>query len=273
MRFKVYPYKQGSRSAKMLAAALGGKVLKRINSRFVPKTDDVVINWGSSEVPDFAPATVLNPKVDVAQCKLASFLAFKERGVKVPPFWTNRDDIPDSAFPVMCRTKLRGHSGDGIVIANTRQGSVDAPLYTQYMKKKHEYRVHIMRSPDPDPDVTQFMAFFIQRKAKKNGVTNPNWQVRNLAGGFAFKEVAYNDVPSCVIAEAYKAMDALDLDFGGVDVIYNDANCAAYVLEINSACGLEERTADNYAGVFYADAASSQADVAASAGDLEDPDC
>lgn len=270
MRFKVYPYKQGSRSAKMLAAALEGKVLKRVNSKYVPRAGDVVINWGSSELPDFGAATVHNKQVDVAQCKLASFLAFKEKGVKIPPFWTDKGDIPDSAFPVMCRTKLRGHSGDGIVIANTREGLVDAPLYTQYMKKKHEYRVHIMRSPDPDPDVTQFLAFFIQRKAKKNGVTNPNWQVRNLAGGFSFKEVNYNDVPSCVIAEAYKAMDALNLDFGGVDVIYNENTGAAYVLEVNSACGLEERTADNYAGVFYADGASNQADAAACAGPVED---
>lgn len=263
MRFKVYPYKQGSRSAKMLAAALGGKVLKRINSKFKPKAGDVVINWGSSEVPDFAPATVLNPKVDVAQCKLASFLAFKEKGIKVPPFWTNKDDIPDNAFPVMCRTKLRGHSGDGIVIAHNRQGLVDAPLYTQYMKKKHEYRLHVFKDE----------VFFCQRKARKKSVDNPNWMIRNLDGGFAFVEVPYDNVPGVVIDQARWAIAALGLDFGGVDVIYNDANCAAYVLEINSACGMEERTADNYAGVFYADAASHQADVAASAGDLEDPDC
>ena len=48
----------------MLAAALGGKVLKRINSKFVPKAGDVVINWGSSDFPDFGPATVLNKQVD-----------------------------------------------------------------------------------------------------------------------------------------------------------------------------------------------------------------
>lgn len=263
MRFKVYPYKQCSRSAKMLAAALGGKVLKRINSKFNPKAGDVVINWGSSEVPDFAPATVLNSKVDVAQCKLASFLIFKEKGVKIPPFWTNKDDIPDNAFPVMCRTKLRGHSGSGIVIANTRQDLVAAPLYTQYMKKRHEYRLHVFKDE----------VFFCQRKARKKSVDNPNWMIRNLDGGFVFVAVPYDNVPDVVIDQARGAIAALGLDFGGVDVIYNDANCAAYVLEINSACGLEERTADNYAGVFYADAASNQADVAASAGDLEDLDC
>ncbi len=259
MKFKVYPYKQGSRSAKMLAAALGGKVLKRINSKYVPKAGDVVINWGSSDFPEFGLATVLNAKVGTAQCKLASFLAFKEKGVKIPPFWTDKADIPDSAFPVMCRTKLRGHSGDGIVIAHTREGLVDAPLYTQYMKKKHEYRLHVFKDE----------VFFVQRKARKKNVDNPNWMVRNLDGGFVFVETAYDNVPGTVIDQARRALAALGLDFGGVDVIYNENTGSAYVLEVNSACGLEERTADNYAGVFYADAASSAAD-SAHPSDVED---
>jgi carbamoylphosphate synthase large subunit len=252
MRFKVYPYKQGSRSAKMLASALGGKVLKRVNSSFIPKAGDVVINWGSSEVPDFGPATVLNASVNTAQCKLASFLAFKEKGIKIPSFWTDKTDIPDSAFPVMCRTKLRGHSGDGIVIAHSREGLVDAPLYTKYMKKKHEYRLHVFKDE----------VFFCQRKARKKNVDSPNWMVRNLDGGFAFVETAYDNVPGVVIDQARWALTALGLDFGGVDVIYNENTGLAYVLEINSACGLEERTADNYAGVFYADVAASAADTA-----------
>jgi len=271
MRFKVYPYKQGSRSAKMLAVALGGKVLKRINSKFVPKAGDVVINWGSSNVPDFGPATVLNRYVDVAQCKLSTFKALSAAGVHIPQFTESKEVVQvANHWPIVCRTNLKGHSGDGIVIANNASELVDAPLYTKYIKKKDEYRVHIIRSPDPDPDVTQFKAFFIQRKAKKSGVTNPNWKVRNLAGGFSFKEVNYNDVPTCVIAEAYKAMYALNLDFGGVDVIYNEKTDAAYVLEINTACGLEERTADKYAGVFYVEGTRNQAYASACYGPSED---
>jgi D-alanine-D-alanine ligase-like ATP-grasp enzyme len=36
------------------------------------------------------------------------------------------------------------------------------------------------------------------------------------------------------------------LDFGAVDVIYNRAQDKAYVLEVNTAPGLEGSTLDNY---------------------------
>ena len=238
-RCKVYPYKQGSRGAKILAEALEGKVLKHVNSKYRPRVGDVVVNWGSSDVPRFAPATTLNADVSVALCKLKSLIAMDEAGVNVPKFWVDKNDASDSCEEgdvVVCRTKLRGHSGDGIVIAENVEELVDAPLYTKYVKKKDEYRVHVMVDE----------AFFIQRKARKLDVENPNWRVRNLAGGFVFVETPAHEVPVEVVEQALKAIKALKLDFGGVDVIWNDKEKKAYVLECNTACGLEERTAAAY---------------------------
>lgn len=240
MSFKVYPYKQGSKGAKALSEALEGKVLKHVNSKFKPRAGDVVVNWGSGNCPDFKPATTLNPDVNDASCKLATFKALAFAGVSIPPFTDNRADLNDKdafKFPIVCRTKLRGHSGDGIVIANNPEELVEAPLYTQYIKKKNEYRVHILKGE----------AFFIQRKARKLDVENPNWQVRNLAGGFVFVEERADATPKAVVDNAIRAVDALGLDLGGVDVIWNEAEEKAYVLEINCACGLEERSAEKYA--------------------------
>lgn len=239
-RFKVYPYKQGSRSAKQLANSLGGRVLKLKDSIYKPRFGDVVVNWGSSNVPAFAPATVLNRDVGAAQCKLATFNVLWAHSVSVPLYYIDKATIPADAYPVVCRTVLRGHSGVGIVIANTPEELVDAPLYTKYVKKQHEYRVHVMRDA----------VFFIQRKARKLDVDNPNWKVRNLAGGFIFVEEDILDVPEDVTQQALDAISALGLDFGGVDVIWNEKEGKAYVLEINTACGLEERTAEKYAEVL-----------------------
>lgn len=247
MRLQLYPYKPSSRSACMLATKLGCKKLRHVGSRYRPRKDDIIINWGASSLPDFTPAQVLNPDITAATCKLTSFQVFREAGVNIPPFWVDRDVIPDDAFPVMCRTVLCGHSGDGIVIANTRDGLVDAPLYTKYVKKKDEYRIHVIRAEDDDPDVTPVRAFFLQRKARKLAVENPCWQIRNLSSGFVFTEVEYDAVPGCVIEEAYNGILALGLDFGGVDVIYNELLDQAFVLEVNTACGLEDRTAEQYA--------------------------
>lgn len=238
MTFKVFPYKQGSQSAKALATALEGKVLKHVGSKYRPKRGDVVVNWGSGldMAGRFGPATVLNVDVTTAQCKLKSFKAFQEADVRVPEFWTDKKDIPDDAFPVVCRTKLRGHSGDGIVIAKDVGELVNAPLYTRYIKKKDEYRIHVIGG----------QGFFCQRKARKLDNENPNWQVRNLAGGFVFVEVEENDVPADVLAVATLCTAALGIDFGGVDVMWNEREGRAYALEVNTACGLEERTAEKY---------------------------
>lgn len=251
-KIRVYPYKQGSRSAKALAVALDGKVLKHVNSKYRPRAGDTVINWGASVLPVLAPATTLNAPeaVKVAANKLKAFKALHEAGVRVPAFVFGDDDrlkgrtkkeaAAELGFPVVCRQKLSGHSGEGIVIAEIADELVDAPLYTKYVKKKDEYRVHIL---DGEP-------FFIQRKARKLDVENPDWKVRNLAGGFAFVEVEQALVPQDVIDQAVEAIEALGLDFGGVDVIWNEKEQKAYVLEINTACGLEERTAGYYRDAF-----------------------
>lgn len=242
MTFKVYPYKQGSAGAKALAVALGGKVLKHVGSKYRPKAGDVVVNWGAGAPPVLAPATTLNRDVRVAQCKLATFKTLKAAGVRIPQFKDNKQSFLEEgwdeghAYPVVCRTKLRGHSGDGIVIANDADELVEAPLYTKYIKKKDEYRVHVFCDE----------VFFIQRKARKLDNEQPNWMVRNLAGGFVFVECPQHEVPDDVSHQARDAIAALGLDFGGVDVIWNEKEGKAYVLEINTACGLEERTAEKY---------------------------
>src|SRR3546814_13722589 len=61
----------------------------------------------------------------------------------LPKFWTKKEDIPDEAFPIVCRTVLSGHSGVGIVIADNRDDLVPANLYVIYVKKKEEYSVNL----------------------------------------------------------------------------------------------------------------------------------
>lgn len=242
-RFFVYPYKTGSRSAKALALALGGRVLKRVNSKYVSRASDVVVNWGASDFLglDYPSDDLFNAFAGNAHNKLDAFRAMSIAGVSVPNFWD--ESVEPSAseyFPIVCRTVLTGHSGAGIVIAEDESQLVDAPLYVQYVKKQAEYRVHVLDDN----------AFFIQRKARKLDVPDDevDWKVRNLAGGFVF--VVAEEAPDDVIIQAKAAIKALSLDFGAVDVIWNAHQQKAYVLEVNTACGLEERTAEAYAAAI-----------------------
>ena len=245
MAVKVFPYRAGSRSAMALAEALGGRVLKRQGSAYRFREGDLVINWGSSDCPFKGRGVVNQPgTIEPASNKLKCFRLMEEAGVSIPRFWTRKQDIPDDAFPIMCRTKLQAHSGEGIVVAERRAQLVAAPLYTQYMKKKHEYRVHVLRKPGGDTSIIT-----TQRKAKKNGVEDANFMIRNLANGFVYV-MEDGAVPKTVTEEAIKALESTGLAFGAVDVIYNEHTRQAYVLEINTAPGLEERTADAYARAF-----------------------
>jgi len=246
--FKVYPYKQGSKSAKALADALGGKVLKREGSSWVPRAGrrNMVINWGSSNVPNFANNVIcLNTTdIDKVSNKLAFFKEI-EGSPFAPSFWTFQDDIPDEAFPIVCRTILNGHSGAGIVIANSRADLVNAPLYVKYIKKQDEYRVHLGLKPDGE----DFETICIQKKMLRNGHENPNWKIRNHFNGFIYGREGF-EPPACVLEAAISAMNCFALEFGAVDVIYNRHYDRAYALEINTAPGLEGQTIQEYANYF-----------------------
>lgn len=243
MAIKIYPYKQGSRSARALADALGGRVLRLQGSNYRPRVQDTVINWGSSNVP--TPLSVgthlINhqPNVAAAGNKLAALQAMGLYGVQIPQFWTNMEDIPDEAFPIVCRTILNGHSGRGIVIANNRGELVDAPLYVKYMKKRDEYRIH----------VGQRGIIAIQRKAIPNGTEPLDTRIRNHHNGYIFTRNGV-EPPAQVLEQAAGAIAALGLDFGAVDIIWNNHYQLATVLEVNTAPGLEGQTITDYADYF-----------------------
>lgn len=251
VRIRILPYKQGSKSAKALATALGGKVLKLVGSGFTPRPSDTVICWGKAEahsalnksVLNQYTANVLNPPEEVtsASNKLTFFRSMPQS--LVPPWWDNVSDIPDDAFPVVCRTVLAGHSGEGIVIANSRDELVTAPLYVKYIKKKDEYRVHF----GSQGEHVEIIA--TQRKARRNGVATVNWQVRNLQNGFVYVREGFV-TPQEVWTKAMEAFAETELDFGAVDVIWNHHEQRAYVLEVNTAPGLEGQTVTDYATYF-----------------------
>lgn len=250
-RIRIIPYRQGSGGAKALAEALGGKVLKLVDSKFKAKHTDIIINWGNTEGHDGIEAhddvaSFFNSPFAIknASNKLNFFTLMKttENGDIIPRFWVKQEDIPDDTFPIVCRTVLAGHSGDGIVIASDRSGLVPAPLYVQYMKKQDEYRIHVGKGG---------VLISVQRKAKRHDAENVNWQVRNHANGFVYVRQNVNP-PQAVTEKAKKALEATGLDFGAVDVIWNAHQEKAYVLEINTAPGLEGQTVEDYAEFFRA---------------------
>lgn len=247
----LYPYKAGSASAKALSQALGIKQVRLEGSTLKGNPNRVLINWGSSSMSEEAKkCTVINDPeaVGIASNKLKFFQ--KVEGLcNIPPFTTDRDEAMSwlsDGLTVVGRAKLQGHSGDGIIIYEDQTDWVNnpntLPLYVQYIRKKDEYRVHVVGESVVD----------VRRKALKSDKkpsSSKVWKVRNLKNGFVYVKEGL-DVPDQVYQQALKAIKACGLDFGAVDIIWNNFQQKAYVLEINTAPGLEGSTIDNYAAGF-----------------------
>ena len=244
----LYSYKFGSRSGKVLAESLGAKRIKHENSRLVGRASKTVINWGSSSLPrEVMRCRVLNlpEKVSLAANKKTFFEFLESSDVTLPPFTSDKAVAQawiDDGKTVVERHKLTGNSGEGLVICEPDGELGDAPLYTMYINKRNEYRVHVAFGEIVDT----------QRKARSRDVSDDdvNWKVRNMANGFIFARNEGHDVPQCVLDEGLASVMALGLDFGAVDIVYNENDNKAYVLEINTAPGLSGTTLEKYVEVF-----------------------
>lgn len=255
MAVRIYPYKSGSASAKALAEALGIKRIKHKNSKYRPKQDDVIVNWGSSNLPDNLVNVSLLNDPDYVACATNKLSFFRQVdgagcGELVVPWTTSDNQVQEwlsNGKTVVARTKLTGHSGEGVVLLEGAGAEiVEAPLYTLYVPKKDEYRVHCCLRAGGIVG-THPAVFDVQRKARKTGVPDGdvNWKVRNLGGGFIYAREGFT-LPDAVRDVALRIFESTGLDFGAVDIIYNEKDNRAYALEINTAPGLSGTTLNNY---------------------------
>lgn len=245
----IYPYKMASQGAQALRAGLSSLLnyrvkLVRPDGRFRPRRDDLVINWGSSTEPNwiFKQEQDINAPIYIglAANKLESFNVFKGFGVTTPDFTEDINEAQswiNDGYTVVVRHILSGHSGEGIEVVS--EGILPhAPLYTKYKKKRHEYRVHVFQGEVIDTCQKKKLT-----EANRAGAVNT--LIRNHSTGWVF---CRDGVVPCPAREelAIKAIQALGLDFGAVDIIYNEHEDQHYVLEVNTAPGLEGTTLAKY---------------------------
>lgn len=233
MKIYIFPYMKGSQSAKLLAEHLGGVLIKLQGSKF--KWNKPVINWGNK----LPKGNCLNKNPGVATNKIKTFQLLKAGNVSHVPFTTDKEEAKkwvQAGKTVMARTKVASQGGAGIVILNEHPDTV-APLYTQYVKKKTEYRTHVVNGK----------VIHVQEKKKKHGVEHS--LIQSHDNGYVFGKPV-GEVPQAVLDAGIGAVKALGLDFGAVDVIWNQHQGKAFVLEVNTAPGLSPQTAEKYANAF-----------------------
>ena len=241
MKLFIYSYDEKSESVDKLKAALKEKghealSIKHQGSAFKKGRDKRVLNWGSSDLPrEVRLSSVINPEqaVHTAIDKIEAFRVMGKNLVSLP-LWDTENSFSQQQYPIICRTKVKGADGAGIVIANKPEEIVDARLYTQLVASTHEYRVNVSHGE----------VFATQVKhQKKDAPKGASTVIRTSANGWGF-DVA-DKVPAKVKEQAIAAVKALGLDIGGVDVVWDGLQ--AYVLEVNTAPQLTPYTAGKLA--------------------------
>lgn len=182
--------------------------------------------------------------------KLTQYRWFQEQGLSALEFTTSTPEAQQwckDGATVFGRKLLNASCGNGIQIyePNPPDNSWNwavCPVYTKYKKKKREFRVHVFK----DTVVT------VAEKRKRKGFEGDReHKVRNLAYGYVF---CHDNVvePEGLRELALKASKVTDSDFKGVDIGYNEKKKELFVIEVNSAPGIQGTNVNRYLEVIKA---------------------
>lgn len=263
--------------ARNLADALGCK-LATTKEAPLPRKVRYAINLGISESSDKHQAMEsrigLTPQgvfrlnrfgsVSIASSKLETLTALRRNGVGHPTFVASPDEANFKVLvegkTMIARTLDRASQGRGIEVLTPERvrqdgGILRAGLYTEAIDKGREYRVHVGAIDGG------YRVIDVQRKIRRPDVADTDRPfIWNHDNGFIFVRdgVNINTVPNSVLDVALRAVRALGLHFGAVDIVVPRRGRAdvmampAYVLEVNTAPGMVGRTVQRYAEYFKA---------------------
>ncbi len=171
--------------------------------------------------------------------KGAQYRWFSASNISCPEYTFQHSTAMDwvrDGLVVFCRCLTRASEGRGIVVAETVDQLVYAPVYTKYLKKKREFRVHIFKDK-----IVQ-----IVEKRKRSGWDGErDTRIRNTANGYVFCR-SVDNLPTGINELALRASKVTESDFKGVDIGYNEKNKQLFVIEVNSAPGIEGSNVQDY---------------------------
>lgn len=171
--------------------------------------------------------------------KRQQFTNFKNSGVSSPRHSTNRQNVVselDDPKRIVCRALLNSSSGKGITIVERGQDLPNVPLYTEYIPKKKEFRVHVYNNRVID---------IAEKRKRKGHEGERDTQIRNLENGYVFCRdnlIAPDDLSPLALS----AVTALGRSQGAVDIIWNEKMNKCFVLEVNANPGMEGTTLKKY---------------------------
>lgn len=261
----ILPYNKVSKSARELTKLLGlCKV--HINLAVTDNNNKItgvnIINWGMGKIGDIAgdkKVRIFNSVTGVNlvrnKHKFFKRIAESPDPARIPEFYSTLEEAIASVKNgnVVFGRSYTGSCGTDIVTFDENPEKFNSSdFWVVYKKKRSEFRIHLFKIDDE--------IVVVDRQQKVLRKTHPitgleidkskiNFMIRNHKNGFIFQR---NDIkiPADIETQAIKAFKISGLDFGAVDVIWNEHESKAYVLEINTAPGLEGSTLETYTKIF-----------------------
>lgn len=245
MRTIIYPYKIGSQTARAVARGLDGLRVWP-NRRYRPRTGDKIINLGNSEIPFWmtgrARENMLNQPeaVSLAANKIKTFTELTKAGIPTLEWTTDWEVASNWDAITYVRTKLTGHSGQGIEIYGEDMALPIAPLYTKYKENCGEYRVHVFKG--------EVIDYRKKSRLRDNEPSLVEDLVRTHGNGWIFRQGNLRRIER-IENLAKNTITALGLDFGAVDII-KDEDGNVFIVEVNSCPAMEGSTLEAYLTKF-----------------------
>lgn len=217
-------------------------------SRHQARQYDTIIRWGSRTHIPRTPARIVQPKQAIANAsdKFGALQTLADTdGVRVPNFTQDRAEIQNPAvcnnpaeqvtWPVLGRDQSHAGGTDIELLMQYRDAYLVSGKhhYVDYLPTEHEFRMHVV-----DGEVIKVHQKLLRREADMY----PGY-IRNEDNGWVFLNPREPTPPEEL---ALNTADALGLDIAALDVIREEGTGDHYVLEVNSAPGLDEPNMRRY---------------------------
>ena len=164
--------------------------------------------------------------------KIVQYNYFKANDIPSLEFTTDLEVAKDwcaDGHLVFGRKLLNSSCGKGIQIFESFEDVEPCPVYTMYKKKKREFRVHVYKDT---------VVAVVEKKRKKEFTGERDTKIRNLANGYVFCQNVDNE-PEGLRTLALRAARVSPSHFRGVDIGYNEKKNELFVIEVNSAPGIQ----------------------------------